>query len=228
MFPDSKIAANFTLSHTSSSYIIGEGLSPYFICLFIDDLVRSRLPFSLHFGETITTQAMKQMDLTLRYWSATHNEVWILFYPSLFFGHAPGEKVSSEIYNQVQNYRIPVDKMITLVQDGPNVNKTIFQHMNELILQDHPGFPGLIELGSCTIHIVHNAFGKGIDQYGKDIDQLSMDLYFLFKHSAARCEDFKNVQIQMDVEPPNLSSTQKYNGLVWDLQSKEFLNSGMQ
>ena len=25
MFPDSKIAANFSLSHTSSSYIIGEG-----------------------------------------------------------------------------------------------------------------------------------------------------------------------------------------------------------
>ena len=103
----------------------------------------------------------------------------------------------------MQNDRIPVDKMITLVQDGPNVNKTIFWHMNELILQDHPEFPGLIDLGSCTIHIIHNAFGKGIDQYGKDIDQLCMDLYFLFKHSAARCEDFKNVQIEMEVEPHN-------------------------
>ena len=115
MFPDSKIAANFTLSCTSSFYIIGEGLSPYFTCLFIDDLVRSGLPFSLHFDETTTTQARKQMDLTLRYWSATHDEVWILFYTSLFICHAPGEKFSSEIYNQMQNDRIPVDKMITLV-----------------------------------------------------------------------------------------------------------------
>ena len=30
MFPDSKIAAHFSLSHTSSSYIIIEGLSSYF------------------------------------------------------------------------------------------------------------------------------------------------------------------------------------------------------
>ena len=73
MFPDSKIAANFTLGHTSSSYIIGEGLSPYFTYLFINDPVRSGLPFSLHFDETTTTQARKQMDLTLRYWSATHH-----------------------------------------------------------------------------------------------------------------------------------------------------------
>ena len=46
------------------------------------------------------------MDLTLRYWSATHNEVSFLFYTSLNFGHAPGEKVSSEIYNQMQNDKI--------------------------------------------------------------------------------------------------------------------------
>ena len=200
------------LSCTSSSYIIGEGLSPYFTCLFFDDLVRSRLPFSLHFDETTTTQPRKQMDLTLRYWSATHYEVWILFYTSLFFGHAPGEKVSSEIYNQIQNDRIPVDKMITLVHDGPNVNKTIFWHMNELILQDHQEFPGWIDLGSFTIHIIHNAFGKGIDQYGKDIDQLCMDLYFLFKHSASRHEDFKNVQIEMEVEPHNF---QQHTEVWW-------------
>ena len=108
------------------------------------------------------------------------------------------------------------------------MNKTIFWHINELILQDHPEFPGLIDLGSCTVHIIHNAFGKGIDQYGKDIDQLCMDLYFLFKHSAARYEDFKNVQIEMEVDYTIFSNTQKSYGLVWDLQSKEFLNSGMQ
>ena len=52
------------------------------------------------------------------------------------------------------------------MQDGPNVNKTIFNKMNELIQQDYPRFTGLIDLGSCTIHTVHNAFGKDIEQYG--------------------------------------------------------------
>ena len=35
MFPDSKIAGNFTLSRTSASYMIGEGMLPHFTRLII-------------------------------------------------------------------------------------------------------------------------------------------------------------------------------------------------
>ena len=76
------------------------------------------------------------------------------------------------MYEQIHNDGKSVDKMVTLVRDGPNANKDIFQKMNELISQDYPKLWGLIDLGSCTIHKVHNAFGKGTEQYGKDIDQL--------------------------------------------------------
>ena len=85
MFPDSKIAAHFSQSCTSSSYIISEGLSSYFTKVIIDDFQRSKLPFSIHFDETSTFQVKKQMDLTLRYWSPTHEKVWTVFYTSLFF-----------------------------------------------------------------------------------------------------------------------------------------------
>ena len=66
------------------------------------------------------------MDLTLRYWSPTHEEVWITYYTSLFFGHVEGEKVAVKMYEQLVSDGIPVAKLVTLVQDGPNVNKTIF------------------------------------------------------------------------------------------------------
>ena len=66
-FPDSIIAANFSLSCTGSSYIIREGLLPYFTRVIIADLVELQLPFCVHFDETSTTQVKKQMDLTLRY-----------------------------------------------------------------------------------------------------------------------------------------------------------------
>ena len=60
------------------------------------------------------------------------------------------------------------------------MNKAIFRKMNELITQDHPDFMGLIDLGSCSIHIIHNDFGKVLEQYGKGIDQLCIDLYSLY------------------------------------------------
>ena len=75
--------------------------------------------------------------------------------------------------------------------------------MNEQIQQDYPRFTGLIDLGSCTIHTVHNAFGKGIEQYGLEIDLLCENLCTLFQHSAARCEDYVGVQIEMEMEIHN-------------------------
>ena len=203
MFPDSKIAANFKLSCTSASYMIADGMSKYFTQLIVKDLVKSKLPFCIHFDETTSTQVKKQMDLTLRYWSPTHEEVWITYYTSLFFGHAEGEKVAVKMYEQLVRDGIPVAKLVTLVQDGPNVNKTIFQKMDELIRHDNPEFTGLVDLGSCSIHTIHNAFGKGLEKCGKEIDQLCMDLHALFKYSAARCEDFREVQIEMDLDLTN-------------------------
>ena len=128
------------------------------------------------------------------------------------FGHAEGVKVALKMYERIQNDGIPVGKMVTLVRDGPNVNKTIFQKMNELIQQDYPEFKGLIDLGSCTIHIVQNAFGKGIEQYGTEIDLLCKDLYALFQHSAARHEDYVGIQVEMEVETHNF---QQHSEVRW-------------
>ena len=75
MFPDSKTAADFSLSQTSASYIIAGGMLPHFTKVIIDDLLESGLPFLIHF-ETSTAQVKKQMDLMLRYWSSRHEEVW--------------------------------------------------------------------------------------------------------------------------------------------------------
>ena len=143
------------------------------------------------------------MDLTLRYWSPTPEEVWITYYTSLFFGHAEGEKVAVKMYEQLVSDGIPVAELVTLVRDGPNVNKTIFQKMDELIRHDNPEFTGLVDLGSCSIHTIHNAFGKGLEKCGKEIEQLCMDLHALFKYSAARREDFREVQIEMDLDLTN-------------------------
>ena len=66
------------------------------------------------------------MDLTLRYWSPVHREIWTSFYTSLFFGHAEGEVVGTAIQEKMLEDRLPIKRMVTLVRDGQNVNKTIF------------------------------------------------------------------------------------------------------
>ena len=79
----------------------------------------------------------------------------------------------------------------------------MFRKMDELIRHDNPEFTCLVDLGSCSIHTIHDAFGKGLEKCGKEIEQLCMDLHALFKYSAARCEDFREVQIEMDLDLTN-------------------------
>ena len=51
-----------------------------------------------------------------------------------------------------------------------------------------------------------------MEQYGKEVDQLCLDLHTLFKYSAARQEDFKGVQVEMNLET---HSFQQYTEVSW-------------
>ena len=154
----------------------------------------------MHFDETTTAQVKKQMDVTLRYWSPIHNEVIVSFYTALFLGHAEADKVVSRMTEQFHEENIPVDKLITLVRDGPNVNKAIVRTIQQTIKDEHPEFKGLVDRGSCVLHVVHNGFGKGIGMYGKNIDQLCLDLHASFKYSAARREDYQQLQANLGAD----------------------------
>ena len=90
---------------------------------------------------------------------------------------------------QFHEDNIPVGKLITLVRDGPNV-KAIMRKIERTIKDEHPQFKGFVDLGSCILRVVRNGFGKGLEMYGKDIDQLCLDLHAIFKYSAARREEY--------------------------------------
>ena len=58
--------------------------------------------------------------------------------------------------------------------------------------------PLLLNLGSCSLHVVHGAFQTGAQQTGAqqtgwNIDSLLRSLYNLFHDAPARAEDFVNI-----------------------------------
>ena len=171
--------------------MIGEGLATCFKTVIIKDVEKSNLPFTMRFNEITTAQVKKQMDLTLHYWSPTHNEVWLAYYTSLFFSHAEGAKVASRMFGQMKDDGIPMGKLVALARDGPYVNKTILNEFQQMIKDDYPQFAGFVDIDSCVLHVVHNAFGKGLEIYGKEVAQLCLDLHAIFKNSAARKEDYQ-------------------------------------
>src|SRR6266516_4612807 len=91
-----------------------------------------------------------------------------------------------------------ISKLLSLSSDGPNVNKAIQALVSKQLIDSH--LPALIDIGFCTLHKVHNAFGKGLAVFGNDAEELGVKLFYWFKHSAARREDFRDVQIDFDVD----------------------------
>ena len=75
--------------------------------------------------------------------------------------------MANRIYQTMMKDDLPITKLCTLVRNGPDVNKTIVRKLEGAIKIDNPDFSGFIDLGSCVLHNVHDAFGKGLEEYGK-------------------------------------------------------------
>ena len=114
---------------------------------------------------------------------------------------------------QFHEDNILVDKLITVVRDGPNVNKAIMRKIEQTIKDEHLEFKGCVDLGSYVMHVVHNGFGKGLERYGKDIDQLA---WTFMPSSRTVLRGERNTSdcrptLEMKVLRPS-SSTQKFIG----------------
>jgi len=62
------------------------------------------------------------------------------------------------------------------------------------------GHRGLVDVGTCNIHVVHNAFHAAVSEYAADVNDLAVDLHTFFKLSTARREDFRDVQLDLELE----------------------------
>ena len=162
------------------------------------DVNSSKNPVTLHYDETTTTQVIKQMDLHFRFWSEEQNEVVRRFYIALMFGHTEGAKVAAPMMDKLEEDKVNLSSILTLSNDGPNVNKTIFRAVNTSL--KGAGNPGMINIGTCNLHVVHNSFCKAVEAYGTPVDDLAVDIHSFFKISSARREDFKFIHLEEEVE----------------------------
>ena len=62
------------------------------------------------------------------------------------------------------------------------------------------GFSGLLPQTTCYLHIVHNAFCKGLNLYGEKSGELVFNMHYWFKYAPCKCEDFLKLEQEMDME----------------------------
>lgn len=97
---------------------------------------------------------------------------------------ATAEILRNYIKTALFNAGLSINQMMTLGMDGPNVNKTVFNLINQEIIAS--GRQGLINIGSCNLHTIHNTFLEATKIYGTEAIKLMVDVYSWFHTSSAR------------------------------------------
>ncbi|KAL2102125.1 hypothetical protein ACEWY4_001293 [Coilia grayii] len=81
--------------------------------------------------------------------------------------------------------------ILQLSMDGPAVNWKVYDMLTESIEQETGS--KLLNIGSCGLHVMHNAFKAGSAKTKWGVEQTLSSLFWLFKDSPARREDYSKV-----------------------------------
>ena len=188
MFPDSEIAKQFVCGSQKSRYISTFGLGPHFQSLVFDRVNKCEDGYVILFDESqIKELGSKQLDIHVRYWDSC--EVTSRYLTSVFMDHATAKDLLSKVKLAIDD-KLNLSKSVQLSMDGPSVNfkfhRLLTQDLAASVAEDFK----FIDIGSCGLHTIHNAFRAGQQKSGWDLESFFTSLHWLFKDTPARREDF--------------------------------------
>lgn len=184
MFPNEPACKDFTLASSKWSYIVSDCVGPHFRDIFLNDVRNT-------FDETTNDASQKELQTSIRYYSENQKRI-SAHLETFFIENGKAETIVKYLFLSLSNAKLPIERLLTLSRDGPNVNKTIFRLTKEEF-RKRTG-KNLIDIGSCDIHIIHTAFKKGLDIYGNNIADLSINLHYYFDGEPLRSEEYRGVQ----------------------------------
>ena len=197
MFP-ANISSQCQLGQSKASYVVSDGLSPCILDETVKDIKNSGTGYATMSDETTTYQNRKQLDILIRYWSNERKQIVLKYLTSVLFGRASGIDILLNIFQAIKETGLPLDKLFKTSSDGSNINKTVWREINDTLKKE--GFSGLIPQTTCYLHIVHNAFCKGLNILREESEELASNMHYWFKNAPCKHEDFLKLEQEMNME----------------------------
>ena len=172
MFADSKLANEFSVSRTKASYIISDGIGPFFKEGLISEINKYGSNYSVQVDETpVPEKRVQQFDLLIHFYSESQKKVLDKHLESFHLGHATSDILFACLKKAL--IELSLQKHISFYSDGPNVMKSLKKKM--MALNEN-----LVDISECSLHKFHNAFSKGLNAFGGDIENLIIGIYHFF------------------------------------------------
>lgn len=189
MFEDSAAAKSLALGYTKIAYLIVHGLAPFFRKEILDDISKGDY-FVVSFDESLNKISTKeQMDFFLRYWSKKKNEVISRYIGSQFLGHTTAADLLEAFKSEINANSLNLNRILQVSMDGPNVNLKFLKDLKEN-LKDNPDSPSPLEIGTCGLHTLHNAFKTSMKNSCWNIAKFLRDIHNVFYNVPARRADY--------------------------------------
>ena len=194
MFPDSKIAGKFSCGATKCTYLVTFGLAPYFKELLCRTISTEK-NLVVQFDESHNKVLKKgQMDLHVRYWDHDNNNVKTRYYRTEFMLKAEAKNVMDSFLKCIDG--LEEEKILQVAMDGPNVNKSFYGLLQDRRKEEN--LNGLVFLGTCGLHIMHNSFKHGERASKWMMKKLCSSLYKIFHESPSRRSDYERITLAED------------------------------
>ena len=149
------------------------------------------------------------MDLYIRYCDKTDNVVKVRYYGSSFLGHGRNNAIWNHFTSLTTSLKSK--DLYQVSMDGPKVNLNFFKTFAADFKEDN--FHSLIDIGSCSLHIVHGAFKTSAEKCEWDLKKFLKAAYTILHDSPACRGDYESVTGSSKY-PLNFCATRKLVFLV--------------
>ena len=168
-------------------YMSNHGLAPFFKSLLLSELNKSDI-FAFSFDESLNqVNQTCEIDVYVRFWNVTELKVIIRFIGSAFFGHETHQNLLKHFHEVTKE--LDRSKLYQISMDGSILNLKFYNK----IVQDRQEnmVHSLIDIGSCSLHIVHGSFKTGAEKTGWNLKALLKGSFQILRDTPVRREDYQ-------------------------------------
>ncbi|XP_060094265.1 uncharacterized protein LOC132571482 [Heteronotia binoei] len=181
LFPGG-VPTDFSLSPKKMRYLITDALGPHFQHMISDDV--GTFFYSVCFDETTNVEDKKELQILVRYWLEGRGEVVSRHLQTFFIGKADAQTCHEKNHTAISRANLPIHKLLLIGSNGPNVNKKVDRLFNENLIEMRSC--GLVDIGTCPLHIIHNSYLKASQTFGEDASELAVAVYYCFEGGQQR------------------------------------------
>ncbi len=187
MFPDSKIASEYSSGRTKATAIVKHALAPTLNLEVVDQCISS--PFTILCDGGNDQLEKKYFAVMVRFWCETACQAITRFLAMPVCNVSTAAALFEALENELESRHIPWSNLIGYASDTASV--MVGAH-NSVLSRIRIKQPKVFSLG-CLCHLASLCSVAALKKLPVSIDELLIDIYYHFKHSAKRYSEFMEI-----------------------------------